>query len=303
MEYTATYNDEDETGTEKTETHLCRARVAVRDGLNLLQVAERLARKRTAKQTARTEACSEAMSNPPEKIAMFKGGKRDENGLKPQGRAWDAHGRKDLVMLGEDLLRAGAAPPPPPPPPPPLSGDSVLDDRAGAAAVGTAEEAPRGSGEGAASQGGPKGQISREEWEAMSVRKQKEFKIRLVNQNKLFLTNLLAPIIDPILTNKFNLTDAATIAAKLAKALFSAESMNEDEQHAASREDQLNECLRHDDAFAEIESALERHRMEKATDYTDEWFGTDRGNAFRAFYVCMAGGLAYPCRTVTVTSL
>ena len=58
-----------------------------------------------------------------------------------------------------------------------------------------------------------------------------------------------------------------------------------------------------DDAFAEIKSAPERHRMQKAADYTDEWYVTDKGNAFRAFYVCAAGGAMYPCCTVTVTSL
>ncbi len=47
----------------------------------------------------------------------------------------------------------------------------------------------------------------------------------------------------------------------------------------------------------------EQRRMSDAADYTDEWFCEDeKGNSMRCFYVCMAGGSAWPCGTVIISS-
>ena len=57
---------------------------------------------------------------------------------------------------------------------------------------------------------------------------------------------------------------AADIAARLAKAQICAETMRADEQHVVDLEDELNEIVRHDDAFDQIVSAEQRHHMQNS---------------------------------------
>ena len=63
-------------------------------------------------------------------------------------------------------------------------------------------------------------------------------------------------------------------------------------------EERLEEALWKKRAFP---NQMDAKTKRAAAEFADEWFATDEGNRFRAYYVCMGGGAGNECCTVILS--